>query len=328
MRSMRPAGTFQACAALACLTLWLALTGDPTSAKAQSALVAGGSTLSNSDGAPGIPATPPGAAPEGSVGGMGDVNLFPKRVVLNDQVRVASIGLYNRAPTTGEYEISLNDMIMGTDGRLTDLANVKDDKIASAARPASAFLRWSPRRVLLPANEAQMVRLIARPGPEIGPGEYRSHFLVVSVPPPDEITSLDPASSNAGGVGVRIIPRFGISIPVIVRVGETTLSVTIANIALETLADGSKAISLEIRREGTRSAFGDILVTARGSRKPLAQMRGVGIYTEINRRTVQVPLSGATDAAAVGRGTTLTVSFTDDDVEPGKVLAKQEFTVP
>lgn len=328
MRSTRHAGTSQACGVLACLTFCLAFMGEANTARAQSALIAGGSTLSDSDGVQTIPVTPPGAAPDGAVGGMGDVNLFPKRVVLNDKVRVASIGLYNRAPTAGEYEISLNDMVMGTDGRLVDLASINDAKITSAARPASTFLRWSPHKVVLPANEAQMVRLIARPGPEIGPGEYRSHFLVVSVPPPDEITSLDSPLPNAGGVGVRIIPRFGISIPVIVRVGETTLSVTIANIALMTLSDGSKAISLEIRREGTRSAFGDIIVTAQGAKKPLAQMRGVGVYTEINRRTVQLPLSAATDAKAVSRGVALTVSFTDDDVEPGKVLAKQEFIVP
>jgi hypothetical protein len=48
-------------------------------------------------------------------------------------------------------------------------------------------------------------------------------------------------------------------------------------------------IALTITR-GNRSAFGDIVVTAPGSSKPVASVKGVGIYTEVDARTVLLPV--------------------------------------
>ena len=65
-----------------------------------------------------------------------------------------------------------------------------------------------------------------------------------------------------------------------------------------------------------------------GAKKPVAEIKGVGVYTEINQRAVQIPIDPATDARLLARGAKLTVTYTDDDVAPGKVLARQEFAVP
>ena len=283
------------------------------------------------DEAPEAPPPAPAALPTGSVGGMGDINLFPKRVVIDDRARIASVGLYNRATAAGEYEITISDMVMQRDGHLVDIATIEDPAARAQVHTASSFLRWSPRHVTLPGSEAQMVRIMARVAPDLPPGEYRSHFTVVSVPPDTGGgTSIDEATGaqTGNGIGVRIVPRFGISIPVIVRVGETTLTAGLKDIALARPPGGTPTLSLTITREGTRSAFGDILVTAPGSKKPLAEVKGIGVYTEIPERAVQVVLDPATDPRFLARGTRLTITYTDDDVSPGKVLAKQEFIVP
>lgn len=269
-----------------------------------------------------------GAAPQGSVGGMGDVNLYPKRVVITDRERTATVGLYNRAAASGDYDISVNDMKMSEDGQLVDLGAVTDAAARDAVKTASAFLKWSPRRVTLPANEAQMVRIMARVPPDLPPGEYRSHFLAVSVPPETGDLSIESATDPAaGGVGVRIMPRFGISIPIIVRVGETTLTTGLRDLAI-VARGGAYAIALTVTREGTRSAFGDITVTAPGAKKPIAEIKGVGIYTELSRRNVQIPVDPQADPKLYARGARLTVTYTDDDFAPGKTLAKQDFIVP
>lgn len=261
---------------------------------------------------------------------MGDINLFPKRVVIDDRARIASVGLYNRAAAAGEYDITVSDMAMQRDGRLVDLSAVEDPAVRAAVRPASAFLRWSPRHVALPGSEAQMVRIMARVAPDLPPGEYRSHFTVVSVPPETGGTSIDEAAGaeTSGGIGVRIVPRFGISIPVIVRVGETTLTAGLKDFVLTTPPGGAPTLAFTITREGTRSAFGDILITAPGAKKPLAEVKGIGVYTEIPERAVKVVFDPATEQRFLARGTRLTISYTDDDAAPGKVLAKQEFIVP
>ncbi len=291
------------------------------------------SALAQASGQAEVPADAPpapAALPAGAVGGMGDINLFPKRVVIDDRTRIASVGLYNRAAAAGEYEITVSDMAMQRDGRLVDLAAVQDAAARDAVHAASGFLRWSPRHVALPASEAQMVRIMARVPPDLPPGEYRSHFTVVSVPPETGGTSIDEAAGaeTGGGIGVRIVPRFGISIPVIVRVGETTLTAGLKDLKLNAPPGGQATLALTITREGTRSAFGDIVITATGARKPVAEIKGIGVYTEIPERAVQVLIDPATEVRFLAKGARWTVSYVDDDMSPGKVLARQEFIVP
>lgn len=279
------------------------------------------------------PAGPaPAAVPAGSVGGMGDINLYPKRVVIDDRNRTTSVGVYNKTGNTGDYDITIADMLMTTDGRLVEPGSVsKADPTLARLKGAVEMVRWSPHRFTLPGNEAQMVRLMARVAADLPPGEYRTHFSVIAVPPGDDGLTIDEAANGRtqpNGIGVRITPRFGISIPVIIRVGETTLTTGLKDLAVITAPDGSRQIRLTVTRSGTRSAFGDIAITAPGAPKPVATIKGVGIYTEIDQRTVSIPVDPAVDARFTASGVRLTASFVDDDADPGKTLARQDFTVP
>lgn len=270
--------------------------------------------------------------PTGSVGGMGDINLYPKRVVIDDRNRVSSVGVYNKTAQTGDYDITIADMMMTSDGRLVDFATVKDDDPAKArVKTGSQIVRWSPHHFTLPGNEAQMVRIMARVSPDLPPGEYRTHFSAIAVPPGDDGLTIDQATNAQpaqSGIGVKITPRFGISIPVIIRVGETTLTSGLRDLSVTTDAQGQKMIRLTITRSGTRSSFGDIQVTAPGAPKPVALVKGVGVYPEVDSRTVAVPIDPKIDARFTASGSRLTVTYIDDDFSVGATLAKQDFTVP
>jgi hypothetical protein len=270
-------------------------------------------------------------APAGSVGGMGDVNVYPKRVVIDQRQRVASVGLFNRASAQSDYDISLTDMMMTPEGRLVDLASVADPAAKMRVKAASSLLRWSPHRVTLGSHDSQTVRIMARVATDLPPGEYRTHFSAIAVP--DSAAggvSIEQATgaNRATGIGVTIIPRFGISIPVILRVGETTLTVGLRNLAVKTDPDGSKVIAFTITRDGNRSAFGDLAITVTGTKDKVAEVKGIGVYPEINQRDVQIELNPASDPRRTERGAKLTVTYTDDDFAPGKILAKQDFIVP
>ena len=269
-------------------------------------------------------------APKGSVGGMGDVNIYPKRIVINERQRIATVGLFNRTSNTGDYEINVSDMAMTADGRLVDLASITDPAARQRIRAASTMVRWSPRRVTLAAYEAQTIRLMARVPPETQPGEYRTHFSATAVPPASAGTTIEQATGkgDSKSISVTLVPRFGISIPVIVRIGQTTLTVGLRDMGLVTLPSGGKALQLTLLREGTRSAFGDIAIKAPGNKKPIAEIKGIGIYPEVDSRTVQVPFDALIDPRLYARGAKLTVTYTDDDFAPGNNLARQEFTVP
>ena len=281
-----------------------------------------------------LPAPEAGAvkaqAPQGSVGGMGDINIYPKRIVINERQRISSVGLFNRTTNKGDYQIEVSDMMMTAEGRLVDFASVTDPAARAKLRAASGMVRWSPRRVTLAGNEAQTIRLMARVPPGTPPGEYRTHFAAVAIPPVGAGTTIEQATGQGGpgGISVQLVPRFGISIPVIVRIGATTLTVGIRDIAIVQAPSGGKALQLTLVREGTRSAFGDIAVKAPGAKKPIAEIKGIGVYPEIDQRTVQVPFDAALDPRLYARGAKLSVTYTDDDFAPGSNLARQEFTVP
>lgn len=261
---------------------------------------------------------------------MGDINLFPKRIVIDGRRSIANIGLYNKTVNAGDYEISIIDMAMTSDGKLLGRDNGATDEDFARLNPAKPFLRYSPRRVTLNGSESQTIRMMARAGSDIAPGEYRSHFLAVSVPRDENAGfSIDQAANAtpADGIGVTIRPRFGISIPVIVRIGETTLDVDIADTAIVTDPGGIRSLRITLTRSGTRSAYGDIAVNAPSLDEPLGLLKGIGIYTEVDARTVTVPFD-TQGIAQLAPGTPLTITFTDDDADPGKTLATSTLTLP
>lgn len=268
--------------------------------------------------------------PEGSVGGLGDINLFPKRVVIDGRRSIAQIGIYNKTNNSGDYAIDILDMAMMPDGNLVAFDKGLSEEDKARVATASSFLRYSPRRVTLFGGDSQLIRIMARADAELPDGEYRSHFRVVAIPPDEGSTSIEGALGGdaATGIGVTIRPRFGISIPIIVRIGATTLDVGIEGVRLVTTTDGRQALAMNVTRSGTRSAFGDVVVTSAGGAKPVAVARGVGIYPEVDQRLVVVPISPEAAPADLASGSKWTVSFIDDDFEPGKTLAEIAFTVP
>lgn len=283
-------------------------------------------------GAP-VPEGPTSAqAPDGAVGGMGDINLYPKRVVIDDRNRVASVGIYNKTGNTGDYDITVGDMVMTGDGRLAEPGAVKaGDPALARLKGAAEMVRWSPHRFTLPGNESQMVRIMARVSPDLPPGEYRTHFSTIAVPPGDDGLTIDEATNGRAtpnGIGVKITPRFGISIPVIIRVGETTLNSGLKDLAVTTAPTGQRLINITVTRSGTRSSFGDITFTAPGAPKPIAVIKGVGVYTEVDQRSVTVAVDPKVEARFTASGSHLTASYIDDDFAPGQTLARQDFTVP
>jgi hypothetical protein len=177
-------------------------------------------------------------------------------------------------------------------------------------------------------HESQTVRLQARPPAGEPPAEYRTHFSVTATPPPDTGVDIAAAASGAQNdlLQVRITPVFGIMIPIIVRTGELSEQTSISNAHLVE-AQGKRAIGFTINRSGERSVYGgiDIFLEGSGSPKKIGGIRGLGVYTEIDHRDVVIPLDA--DAPAVGRGSRVKIVYTDDELNPGAILAETEATL-
>jgi P pilus assembly chaperone PapD len=213
--------------------------------------------------------------------GVGDLLVAPTRIVL-DGGRGTEIVLNNIGDEPATYRISVEFRRMTPDGNLVDVTDPTPQE-----KSAADMIVFAPRRVTLAPNEPQSIRLAARPPAGLPEGEYRVHLLFRAVPPPTPV-----AASNAPpvkGLHLQLTPIYGVTIPVIVRLGNLQATAAISDVKLET-KEGKPAIGLDLSRSGSRSTFGEVLVLKPGVKDPIAVQRAVAVYTEIGSRHVSIPV--------------------------------------
>jgi hypothetical protein len=222
--------------------------------------------------------------------GIGDLLVAPTRIILNNG-RGTEIILNNIGDDTATYRISVEVKRMKEDGSFEDIAE-------PTAREATArdMIVYAPRRVVLPPRQPQTIRIAARAPAGLPDGEYRVHLLFRAVPP-----AQPPVATPADfkGIGFALTPVYGVTIPVIVRLGNLSATAGIANVG-KVMLEGKPAVALELTRAGSRSTYGEVRVLKAGLKEPLAVQRGVAIYTDVAHRTVTVPLTAETAAQASG----------------------------
>jgi P pilus assembly chaperone PapD len=236
-------------------------------------------------------------APLPASAGVGDLLVAPTRIVLNGS-RGAEIVLSNIGDEVATYRISVELRRMKEDGSLEDVAAANDRE-----NTARSMILYAPRRVTIAPNEPQTIRIAARAPQGLADGEYRAHLLFRAVPPPRPVT----APKEVKGIAFELIPIYGVTIPVVIRMGNLQAKVGIANVQL-TAQDGKPAVALDLTRAGDRSVFGDVRVFKAGVKDPIAIQRGVAVYTEVGTRRVVIPVNPAFAGAASGP---VTVDFVE-----------------
>jgi P pilus assembly chaperone PapD len=277
-------------------------------------------------------AAPPAAAPPATVATVSaNLNITPRRVTFDKNRRVASIYIFNQGNGPGTFDISLIDRVMLPDGQIVsvDDAKTKPELKDEVERLKSAkdVLQVSPRRATLAPGQGQTVRLRLASVPQGASGEYRSHLTITTIPAPSAgLTAEQIASGQRGELSFQISTVFGISIPAIVRFSDPDVKAQISNahVEFDQIAQPGGApkrtpvMVFDLERLGASSLFGNVEIRSLGHKgAPLGLVRGLGVYTEIAKRTVRVPLTRDPTS-----GEHLEITFTDDDTSPGKLLAK------
>ena len=90
------------------------------------------------------------------------------------------------------------------------------------------------------------------------------------------------------GLRFQLTPVYGVTIPVIVRLGNLEAKAGIANVRT-LVEDGKPAIALDLTRNGDRSTYGEVRVIKAGVKEPIALPSGVALYTELGERHVALP---------------------------------------
>jgi hypothetical protein len=259
------------------------------------------------------PPSPPAAPGSG-------LRVAPTRLVFEGRKRTGELVLINRSDDAATYRISFKQMEMD---ELGDMREADGPTTHGADR----LIRYSPRQVTLGPHESQAVRLQLRLPAELAPGEYRSHLELRYVPPPEEVPPRV-AEPGGGGFEVRLIPLYGVSIPVIVRHGATRAEVQLAGVELLPGVGGEPdALRLTLARQGNRSVYGDLSVALSRPDAPeeeLARLRGFAVYVPNASRQVTVPLARRLSELS---GATLEVRYRDAEGS-GETWAARRFRVP
>jgi P pilus assembly chaperone PapD len=281
-------------------------------------------------------AAPPGVAPT-SV--SANLNISPKRITFDRADRSATVYIFNQGNGPGTFDIALVDRVMLPDGEILPLTEAQTKPEAKPSvdslKSAATMLVVTPRRVSLAPGKGQTIRIraAAAVGGAAGgptPGEYRTHLTVATIPPRDAgLTAEQAAAAGTQQLSFQINSVFGLSIPVILRVGAPDVrgaiegaKITVENVSSDGVAPPRPTSMLRFKlvRQGSNSLFGNIEV--RGSKDkanadPLAAVRGLGVYPEIDHRDITMILKRAPLP-----GEQLEISFKDDDTAPGRLVAK------
>lgn len=255
-----------------------------------------------------------------------DLMLFPTRIVFDKQQRAAQVELMNQGKTPETYRINLVNRRMGLNGEFVAI-----EQPGPGEQFSDAMLRYSPRQVTIPPGGSQVVRILLRKPDELPDGEYRSHLQFDRVADATGASSVeDVARRGNQEAGVVIQALVGASIPVIVRQGDTHAKVELANVAVQPPAAGSPGVlSFQMKREGNRSVYGDLVATfttTAGVTFEVARAGGVAVYVPNAARRVQMPLQ-LPAGGALPNGT-LKLAFRERPESGGKLLAETSLALP
>jgi len=130
-------------------------------------------------------------------------------------------------------------------------------------------------------------------------------------------------------MSVSITPVFGISIPVIIRVGNLDYKMSLSDAALTTVDDTTSNLSFSINRSGNRSSYGNLkaeFVPAVGKSYIVGMANGVGVYTDLSTRKFSMFIRNRAEQRLKNGKLVITYSNPREDGEAE--LAKTELRIP
>ena len=245
--------------------------------------------------------------------GIGDLLVAPTRIVLDGR-KGAEIVLNNIGEEPATYRISVEFRRMDQDGTLQDVPEP-----TAADKTAGDMIVYAPRQITLAPNQPQAIRIAARPPQGLPDGEYRVHMLFRAIPPATPVVKASAAEPEKG-LRFQLTPIYGVTIPVIVRLGNLEAKGGIANVQLDK-KNGAPAVSLDLTRSGSRSTFGEVRVLRAGVKDPIASQRGVAVYTEIGMRHISIPFSPEYKGQVAGP---VTVQYLETFDDGSRVIAETQ----
>ena len=207
---------------------------------------------------------------------QGNLLITPRRVVFEGNKKSQEINLANIGKDSANYLISFIQIKMKDDGSFERITEAEEGQ-----NFADKNLRFFPRSVMLAPNEAQTIKIQLIKSNDLQPGEYRSHLYMRANPPQTPLGE-EIKNDNDSTLSVRLVPVFGISIPVIIRKGESDATVKITDVAVKQEKDSLYSADITFNRAGNMSVYGDVYVdhiSPEGVTTRVGNIKGMAVYT-------------------------------------------------
>ena len=217
---------------------------------------------------------------------QGNLMVFPKRIVFEGTVKTTELTLANTGTDTARYNISFIQYRMNEDGSFTEIKSPDEGQLF-----ADKFLRYYPRSVILGPKESQIIKVQLTKTNLLTPGEYRSHIYFRAIPNSKPLGEEEKKDSTS--LSIRLVPVFGITVPVIIRYGESDTKVSLSDLNFSFQNDTIPVLQVKMNRNGNMSVYGELTATYRsstGKTTMVGKASGVAVYTPNATRKFQLSL--------------------------------------
>lgn len=271
--------------------------------------------------APATPTTAPAVAT--SQYSLSDLMVAPTRVIFDGKTRTAEIALINQSNNTLTYRVSFMHLRMNETGGMLEITAPGEGE-----HFADDIVRFTPRQVILAPKQTQIVRLQLRKPADLAVGEYRSQLLFRVVP--SAAPEAGTQDTNEKGISIKLIPIYGVSIPVIVRQGALNAAVTISDLAITPAAANTPPqLMLTLNRTGAASVYGDISIEwtpTTGAPLIIGKLNGISVYTPNAKRIVTIALKLSDKVPFLGGR--LHIRYSDPLIGENAIMAEATLAVP
>lgn len=249
---------------------------------------------------------------------QGGLLITPRRVVFDGSAKTHQLNLANTGQDTASYILSYVQYKMTDKGEFVQITEPDSGQYF-----ADEHLRLYPRSVTLAPREAQLIKVQLNNYRKMDDGEYKSHIYFRSVTNAKPLNEED-KERDTTSLTVRLTPIYGISIPVIIRKGESTTEISMSDLNLEMVNDTTPSLNITFNRTGNMSVYGDIevdYISPENEKTQVGLVRGMAVYTPNTLRYFRVGLNNNFD---YGSGTLRVVYKSRSDLKP-VILAEEEY---
>lgn len=208
------------------------------------------------------------------------VMVDPLRLVFKDGKNSARLTITNTSKTQKQYRIKTFPLRMDKNGGLH-----KPEKVTKREAIATKMVHFSPRVTTIPSGKMQTVRVAVRRPPGLPAGDYFTYINVSIVPLKEPLPQ---KKTEKGAVALSM--NIGISLPIIVTVGEEDAQVDLSSVQLFKNKENKKEFRMALRRGGKYNSYNSISVygMVNGEEKLIAHNKRVVTYVPLKEREFNV----------------------------------------